>query len=80
MSFLQSAAYELVLKHVSECREICAQLASAPSPVADPTHSLLVLYEFESRLHLGHPNLEALLEQISVLPHTEPRTFETIAG
>ena len=47
---------------------------------SDPTPSLLALYEFEAKLHLGHPELEGVLEQVSSMALTEPKTFETIAG
>ena len=47
---------------------------------SDPTFSLLALYEFEAKLHLGHPDLEGVLEKISSTSLMEPKTFETIAG
>ena len=47
---------------------------------SDPTFSLLALYEFEAKLHLGHPDLEGVLERVSSVSLTEPKTFETIAG
>ena len=47
---------------------------------SDPTFSLLALYEFEAKLHLGHPDLEGVLEKLSSTSLTEPKTFETIAG
>ena len=79
----QTSAFETVLEHVSECRAICQRLGRAPAPSdssSDPTPSLLSLYEFEARLHLGHPNLETVIEDVSKVPGTEPKTFETIAG
>ena len=47
---------------------------------SDPTFSLLALYEFEAKLHLGHPDLEGVLERVSSVSLTEPKTFETVAG
>ena len=50
------------------------------SDSSDPTFSFLALYEFEAKLHLGHPDLEGVLEKVSSTSLTEPKTFETIAG
>ena len=77
---LQSSAFEAALQHISECRSIYQKLDVPSSDASDPTLSLLALYEFEARLHLGHPNLESVLDQAAALPLAEPKTFETIAG
>jgi len=69
-----------VLEHISECRTVCQQLDGGVADSSDPTFSLLALYEFEAKLHLGHPDLEGVLEKISSTSLTEPKTFETIAG
>ena len=50
------------------------------SDTADPTHSLLALYEFEAKLKLGHHDLDNVLEQIAKLGMVEPKTYETIAA
>ena len=48
--------------------------------LSDPTHSLLSLYEFESKLKLGHQDLEAVIENITRLPAVEAKTYEIIAA
>ena len=80
LCFPQISALEAVLEHVSECRTVCQQLEGGVADSSDPTFSLLALYEFEAKLHLGHPDLEGVLERVSSMSLTEPKTFETIAG
>lgn len=47
---------------------------------SDPTHSLLVLYEFEAKLALGHQDLDAMVDRVAKIPGVEPKTFETLAA
>ena len=71
---------EAALEHISECQTVCQQLDGGVADSSDPTFSFLALYEFEAKLHLGHPDLEGVLEKVSSTSLTEPKTFETIAG
>ena len=41
---------------------------------------LLTLYEFEAKAQLGDTDLSACLDNAEALPHTDPSTFETLAG
>lgn len=41
---------------------------------------LLTLYEFEAKAQLGDSDLAACLDYAEALPHTDPSTFETLAG
>lgn len=52
-------------------------MARAPK---DPTPSLLLLYEFEAKLLLGHSDLQGLLDKVSQLPSVEAKTLETMAA
>ena len=47
---------------------------------SDESVVLLTLYEFEAKAQLGDPDLSACLHAAESLPHTEPSTFETLAG
>ena len=78
--FFQTSALESVLEHVSGCWAVCQQLDTGVADSSDPTPSLLALYEFEAKLHLGHPELEGVLERVSSMSLAGPKTFETIAG
>ena len=69
-----------MLEHVSGCWAVCQQLDTGVADSSDPTPSLLALYEFEAKLHLGHPELEGVLERVSSMSLAGPKTFETIAG
>lgn len=79
----QTESLEAVLRHVTECQTICQKLqVTLPSTFDpdDPTPSLLLLYEFEACLHLGHPTLERVFGGMAEAASTEPKTFETLAG
>ena len=41
---------------------------------------LLTLYEFEAKAQLGDTDLSECLDNAEALPHTDPNTFETLAG
>ncbi len=41
---------------------------------------VLYVYEFDAKANLNHDDVECLLDQISKLPNTDGKTFETIAG
>lgn len=47
---------------------------------ADPTDSLLLLYEFEARAKLSDPKVETILESVLELEHVETKVLETMAG
>lgn len=38
------------------------------------------MYEFEAKAHLGDDNLSECLDMVEAMPHTDPNTFETLAG
>ena len=38
------------------------------------------MYEFEAKAHLGDNNLSECLDMVEAMPHTDPNTFETLAG
>lgn len=80
---LQTESLEAALSHITECQAICQKLQVTPPLTfdpCDPTPSLLLLYEFEARLHLGHPDLERLFGGVAEAASTEPKTLETLAG
>ena len=68
---------QLVLNHVTSCRDLCHQL---PSRSSDPTLPLLALYELEARLALSSPDTDGVMETVAGLTNVEPKTYETIAG
>lgn len=41
---------------------------------------LLLLYEFEALVMLFDPRAESVLERALVIPNSEPRIFESLAG
>ncbi|KAM4732059.1 testis-expressed protein 11 [Anableps anableps] len=47
---------------------------------ADPTDSLLLLYEFEARAKLNDPKVETVLESVLELEHVETKVLETMAA
>jgi hypothetical protein len=46
----------------------------------DDVPVVLSVYEFDAKANLNHDDVESLLDQISKLPNTDGKTFETIAG
>ena len=46
----------------------------------DDVPVVLYVYEFDAKANLNHDDVECLLDQISKLPNTDGKTFETIAG
>lgn len=46
----------------------------------DTAETLLILYEFEARAKLNDPMLESVLEKALMMPNSNAKTFETIAG
>ena len=46
----------------------------------DDVPVVLFVYEFDAKANLNHDDVECLLDQISKLPNTDGKTFETIAG
>lgn len=48
---------------------------------SDESFILLTLYEFEAKVQLGTDSeLYECLDAAEALPHTDPSTFETLAG
>lgn len=48
---------------------------------SDESFILLTLYEFEAKVQLGtDSDLYECLDAAEALPHTDPSTFETLAG
>lgn len=41
---------------------------------------LLLLYEFEARVHLKDPAVETVLEKALTMSGPDPKIFETLAG
>ena len=46
----------------------------------DDVPVVLYVYEFDAKANLNYDDVECLLDQISKLPNTDGKTFETIAG
>lgn len=44
------------------------------------TDTLLILYEFEARIHLNDPGVEKVLERAITMSGIDPKTFEILAG
>ena len=79
-SLFQGSILEQVLEHVSECHSICRQIGIRTNDPADPTTSILAMYEYEAKHGLGRSDSDSILERLSVQPNPDPKTFEAIAG
>jgi hypothetical protein len=44
------------------------------------TDTLLLLYEFEARIHLKDPAVEKVLERALTMAGPDPKSFEALAG
>uniref|UniRef100_A0A3B4ZH22 Protein ZIP4 homolog n=1 Tax=Stegastes partitus TaxID=144197 RepID=A0A3B4ZH22_9TELE len=66
------------LEHILMCWEIGKTLKASSFP-ADPTDSLLLLYEFEARAKLNDPKVEMILESVLELENVEAKVLEAIA-
>ncbi|KAK2550256.1 Testis-expressed protein 11 [Acropora cervicornis] len=60
------------LDHVEACRALRKRI--------DESVTLLAMYEFEAKAHLGDNNLSECLDMVEAMPHTDPNTFETLAA
>uniref|UniRef100_A0A3P8SHN8 Protein ZIP4 homolog n=1 Tax=Amphiprion percula TaxID=161767 RepID=A0A3P8SHN8_AMPPE len=68
------------LEHIQICWEIWKTLKASGSFPADPTDSLLLLYEFEARAKLNDPKVETIVESVLELENVEAKVLETIAA
>uniref|UniRef100_A0A3P9NVY4 Protein ZIP4 homolog n=1 Tax=Poecilia reticulata TaxID=8081 RepID=A0A3P9NVY4_POERE len=75
----QAEDLTVALEHIQACWEVCKTL-KASGTAADPTDSLLLLYEFEARAKLSDPKVETILESVLELEHVETKVLETMAG
>ncbi|XP_015759956.1 PREDICTED: testis-expressed sequence 11 protein-like [Acropora digitifera] len=57
-----------------------SNLSTFPKFFADESVTLLAMYEFEAKAHLGDNNLSECLDMVEAMPHTDPNTFETLAA
>ncbi|XP_054887007.1 testis-expressed protein 11-like isoform X1 [Poeciliopsis prolifica] len=76
----QAEDLTLALEHIQACWEVCKTLKASGNLPADPTDSLLLLYEFEARAKLSDPKVETILESVLELEHIETKVLETMAG
>ncbi|XP_066496151.1 testis-expressed protein 11 [Tiliqua scincoides] len=69
------------LGYIQSCREIWKVLKQTVGDFPkDPTHTLLLLYEFEARAKLNDPSVGGLLDQVWELPEVEIKTLEAIGA
>ncbi|CAB3987595.1 Testis-expressed sequence 11 [Paramuricea clavata] len=72
-----------VLDHVNDCRKILQLLnksVNQDQQNTDDVPVVLSVYEFDAKANLNYDDVECLLDQISKLPNTDGKTFETIAA
>uniref|UniRef100_A0A3Q2D9D7 Protein ZIP4 homolog n=1 Tax=Cyprinodon variegatus TaxID=28743 RepID=A0A3Q2D9D7_CYPVA len=72
------AELTVALEHIQACWEVWKTLKASSIP-ADPTDSLLLLYEFEVRAKLNDPKVETILQSVLELGNVEIKVLESIA-
>ncbi|XP_044178056.1 testis-expressed protein 11-like [Acropora millepora] len=69
------------LEHVEACRALRKRIGGGGAGnQKDESVTLLAMYEFEAKAHLGDNNLSECLDMVEAMPHTDPNTFETLAA
>ncbi|XP_074625835.1 testis-expressed protein 11-like [Acropora palmata] len=69
------------LDHVEACRALRKRIGGGGAGnQKDESVTLLAMYEFEAKAHLGDNNLSECLDMVEAMPHTDPNTFETLAA
>ncbi|XP_015242569.1 PREDICTED: testis-expressed sequence 11 protein [Cyprinodon variegatus] len=76
----QDAELTVALEHIQACWEVWKTLKASGSIPADPTDSLLLLYEFEVRAKLNDPKVETILQSVLELGNVEIKVLESIAA
>ncbi|XP_060556833.1 testis-expressed protein 11-like [Ruditapes philippinarum] len=75
---------EECLEHLGACRELYGRIRQhfigMPESHNRETDILLLLYEFEARIHLKDPGVENVLEKALTTSGPDPKTFETLAA
>ncbi|XP_024139848.1 testis-expressed protein 11 [Oryzias melastigma] len=68
------------LEYIQTCWEVWKTLKASGSFPNDPTESLLLLYEFETRAKLNDPKVETILESVLELETVETKVLESMAA
>ncbi|KAF7228483.1 testis-expressed protein 11 isoform X1 [Nothobranchius furzeri] len=68
------------LEYIQTCWEVWKTLKASESFPSDPTESLLLLYEFETRAKLNDTKVEVILESVLELENVEAKVLETMAA
>ncbi|KAL4233633.1 Testis-expressed protein 11 [Mactra antiquata] len=80
----KKCALEECIDHVTSCREMCDKMREfsigAYELRCKQTDTLLILYEFEARMHLNDPGVEKVIERAITMSGLDPKTFEILAA
>ncbi|XP_053229965.1 testis-expressed protein 11 isoform X3 [Podarcis raffonei] len=68
------------LGHIETCWDIGMYLKETGNFSEDPSDTLLLLYEFETRVKLGDPKVTSLLDTILERPNIDTKMLESIAS
>ncbi|XP_013888319.1 testis-expressed sequence 11 protein [Austrofundulus limnaeus] len=78
--YAQAEELTLALEYILTCWEVWKTLKSSGNVAQDPTESLLLLYEFETRAKLNDPKVETILDSVLELENVETKMLETMAA
>ncbi|XP_070818710.1 testis-expressed protein 11 [Chaetodon trifascialis] len=77
---VQTEELTQALEHIQICWEIGKTLKASGNSPADPTDTVLLLYEFEARAKMNDPKVETVLESVLELENVDTKVIETIAA